>query len=87
MGYNAATMLEKLGHPEEALAAYDRAMELEGRYARNFVAEHKAAFLHRLGRVADSLRLYEDLARRTTLTEAERYRIAQNVQTLRQQAG
>ncbi len=86
MCYNAAFVLEKLGRETETLACYDRGMSYERMHSRSFVAEHKAAYLSRIGRQKDSLRLYEELRLRPSLTEEEKYRIAYNIDLLRQQS-
>ncbi len=85
MCYNAAFVLEKLGREEETLSTYDRGMSYERMHGRNFVAEHKAAYLSRIGKDKDSLRLYEALRLRASLTEEEKYRIRHNITTLRNQ--
>jgi hypothetical protein len=51
------------------------------------VAEHKAAHLHTTGRDAESLRLYEELLNRSSLTEDENHRIRANVSLLRARLG
>lgn len=84
---NVALVLQKLGREHEVLAAYDRGMAFERPHGRCFVAEHKAGYLHTLGRDAEALRLYEELLNRSSLTEGEKDRIRTNVTLLRERLG
>jgi len=59
------------------LKRYERA------YRRHMVAESKAAYLYAGGRGAEALSLYESLVRERSLGEAEKQRLAHNVESLR----
>lgn len=82
MCHNVGVLLEKLGRPEEALAAYDRGITLETPLCRSLVAEQKAALLHRLGRNAESLSLYRWLESRRWASETEKQRFRHNISAL-----
>jgi len=74
---------DKLGKTSEALAWYDRGIDYERAYRRHMVAESKAAYLYAGGRGAEALSLYESLVRERSLGEAEKQRLAHNVESLR----
>lgn len=80
---NIAFVLEKLGKEQEALASYDKGISYERMHSRFFVTEQKAAYLARLGRYQESLRLYEELLTKRFLQEEDKYRIRHNIQMLR----
>lgn len=84
---NIGIMQDKLGREPEALASYERGMSYERLHGRSFLAEQRAAYLYRLGRLAESLRAYEELLYRSSLTEEEKQRIRHNVGLLREQVG
>ncbi|HMB94123.1 MAG TPA: hypothetical protein VKP65_24960 [Rhodothermales bacterium] len=81
--YNMAFVLEQVGQNQEALASYDKGISYERMHSRFFVTEQKAAYLARLGRNQESLRLYEDLLTKRFLQEEDTYRIRHNIQVLR----
>ena len=62
-------------------------MSYERVHGRIVVAEQRAAYLYRLGRLADSLRAYEELLYRSSLTEEEKQRMKYNVAALRGELG
>jgi len=80
---NMAVVHDKLGKTSEALAWYDRGIDYERAYRRHMVAESKAAYLYAGGRGAEALSLYESLVRERSLGEAEKQRLAHNVESLR----
>ena len=87
MCHNMGVVQEKMGKEQEALASYERGMAYERQHGRILVAEQRAAYLYRLGRLAESLRAYEEIMYRASLTEEEKYRIRYNVAALREQLG
>jgi tetratricopeptide (TPR) repeat protein len=87
MWHNMGVVQEKLGREQEALSSYDRGAGYERMHGRILVAEQKAAYLYRLGRLAESLRDYEGLLLRPSLTEEEKYRLRYNVAALRREIG
>jgi tetratricopeptide (TPR) repeat protein len=87
MWVNIAVVHDKAGAENEALAAYDEAIRYERGYYRSFAAETRAAYLHRLGRLAESLQAYETLTRSLANTEADKLRLNQNIATIRGQIG
>ncbi|HYP01532.1 MAG TPA: hypothetical protein VER76_15185 [Pyrinomonadaceae bacterium] len=87
MYHNIGVVLEKMGREEEALASYARGMNYERPHSRIHVAEQRAAYLYRLGRLEESLKAYEDLSYRSSLTEEEKQRVRYNIASLREQLG
>ena len=75
----AAGVAEKLGRSDDALAWYDRGMSYERQHSRFFVAEHKAAYLAGKGRAQESAALYTRIASESSLTEADKDRIRNNI--------
>jgi tetratricopeptide (TPR) repeat protein len=85
MCYNMAFIYEKMGEEREALASYDRGIGYERKHSRTQVAEHKAAYLARLGRTRESVRLYEEVLRNRSLKEEEKYTLRYNIEVLKQE--
>ena len=82
---NISVVLEQMGREQEALASYERGMSYERLHGRNVLAEQRAGYLYRLGRLAESLRAYEELLHRPSLTEEEKQRMRQYIAALRAQ--
>lgn len=80
---NMGVIQEKMGWEEEALSSYERGASYERMHGRIAVAEMKASYLYRLGKLAESLREYESLLFRPSLTEEEKNRISYNVAAIR----
>lgn len=87
MCHNVGVVLEKMGREQEALASYARGMSYERLHSRTYVAEQRAAYLYRLGRLEESLKAYEELSYRSSLTEDEKQRMKHNIASLREQIG
>ena len=87
MCQNVAVVLEQMGLEREALASYERGMSYERPHGRSSLAEQRAGYLYRLGRLEESLRAYEELSHRPSLTEEERQRMRHNMAALREQIG
>jgi tetratricopeptide (TPR) repeat protein len=87
MSVNIATLHERAGRVEDALANFDHAIAYERRHHRHTAAEYKAAFLSRIGRSRECLKLYEDLVGKPWLTEAEKYKFSHNIEVLKKSAG
>jgi tetratricopeptide (TPR) repeat protein len=85
MCLNMALVCDKLGHVEQALAWYDEGVYYEQGHGRHYVAESKAAYLAEKGRYGESLYHYRDLLRHPSLMEADKARIAENIQALEKQ--
>lgn len=62
-------------------------MSDERLHGRSFFAEQKAGYLYRMGRLAESLRAYEEIMHRSSLTEEEELRMKHNIAALREQIG
>ena len=82
---NISVVLEQMGREQEALASYERGMSYERLHSRTYLAEQRAGYLYRLGRLPESLRAYEELLHRPSLTEEEKQRIRHYIASLRQQ--
>ena len=87
MCYNMALVHEMRKREQDAISFYDRGVSYERLHGCHFVAEHRAGYFSRLGRDRESLRLYEDLLLRPSLTEEEKYRIRSNIDLLRDRIG
>lgn len=85
MCQNMGVVQEGLGREQEALASYERGASYERPHGRSQLAEQRAGYLYRLGRLAESLRAYEELSHRPSLTEEERRRMRHNIAALREQ--
>ncbi|HLL70966.1 MAG TPA: hypothetical protein VK363_06000 [Pyrinomonadaceae bacterium] len=84
---NMGVIQEEMGRERDALSSYDRGISYERMHGRIMVGEMKASFLYRLGRLAESLREYEGLLLRPSLTEEEKNRLRHNVAAIRNELG
>ena len=82
MQLNIATVRDKMGDHEGALASYATALDFEGRTDGYFVAQQYAAYLAQLGRYADSITVYQGLIERPDLKPESREMFVANVATL-----
>lgn len=82
----AAQAHERLGEPEKALAAYDRAAGLETPHRRFQAAFRKSDYLMRLGRKDESRDLLKDLLGRPEATLSERHSFEARLKLLRRVA-
>ena len=87
MCHNIGVVQEKIGNEREALTSYEQGMSYERLHGRSFLAEQRAGFLYRTGKLAESLRAYEELLHRASLTEEEKQRMRHNIAALREQIG
>jgi len=87
MYQNMGVIQEAMGREQDALSSYDRGANYERMHGRIFVAEMKASYLYRLGRLAESLREYEGLLLRPSLTEEEKNRLRCNVAAISNEIG
>lgn len=84
---NMGVIQEEMGQEQDALSSYDRGSSYERMHGRIAVAEMKASYLYRLGRLAESLREYESLLLHPSLTEEEKNRLRNNVAAIRGELG
>jgi tetratricopeptide (TPR) repeat protein len=84
---NMGVIQEELGREQDALSSYERGSSYERMHGRINVAEMKASYLYRLGRLAESLREYEGLLLRPSLTEEEKNRLRYNAAAIRNEIG
>ncbi len=79
----AASAHERLGEPEQALAAYDRAAALETPHRRFQAAFRKSDYLARLGRKDESRDILKALIARPEATLSERHSFEARIKLLR----
>jgi tetratricopeptide (TPR) repeat protein len=82
MCLNLATLHDKMRLTDQALQWCERAIGYERAGSRCYAAQHKAAYLARLGRHDESQRLYEALLARSDLTATDREGIRHNLSVL-----
>jgi tetratricopeptide (TPR) repeat protein len=87
MWLNIATVQDKMGNPEGALASYASALEWEGRTSSYFVAQQHAAYLAHLGKYDDGISVYQSLIERTDVKPEDREVFVANITTLQKLAG
>jgi tetratricopeptide (TPR) repeat protein len=85
MYINLATVGEKLGRHDEALAAFDdaRAQSLQAYF---YVQQSRAVFLIRIGRAVEAIPLIEELLKHAALTGDYRVGCEENLRIARQHA-
>ena len=83
----AAEAHDRLGETDAALAAYDRARELEAPFLRFAATFKKADYLLRLGRKDESRELFASLVERPEATLAERHSAQARLKLLRRVPG
>lgn len=84
MTLNKAILLGKAGRTEEALDAYDKAIDFKIPVIESYVREQKAVYLSEIGRPAESLVIYKFLLEQKDLKEEDRQRFQANIATLEQ---
>lgn len=77
-----ATVYDRMGNTEEALAWYDKGVAYEQRYCRYEMAEKRAQYLSLIGRSKDAVPIYEALIKQPFVSEAEKERMRKSIQTL-----
>ena len=87
MSLNIATVRDKMGDHDAALASYADALAYEGMTDSYFVAQQHAAYLSGLGRFEESITAYQGLIERPDVKAEDREIFAANVVTLRKLAG
>ena len=87
MWLNIATVRDKMGDHEGALASYAKALEYEGRTSSYFVAQQHAAYLAHLGRYDEGISVYQSLVERTDVKPEDSEVFLANVATLQKLAG
>ena len=79
---NLATVEDKRGDCEAALACLARALDYERKTDAYFIAQHRAAYLSKIGRHRDSLSAYSDLVGRPGLRPDDAAVFKANILTL-----
>jgi tetratricopeptide (TPR) repeat protein len=87
MWLNIATVHDKMGNAPDALAAYDRALDLERGTDGYFIAQQHAAYLSQLGRYEDSIAAYRQLHAQTNVKQEDADVFLANIRTLEALAG
>lgn len=79
---NIATVEDKRGRTEDALACLARALDFERRTDSYFIAQHRAAYLSKLKRHRESLSAYRALMERPDLKSEDAAVFRSNIATL-----
>lgn len=82
MSINVGVVWDKRGDPIEALRWYDRAIQLEKPYHRIFAQQEKAAYLLRLQRNEEALRIFRDLVQKPFLVFSEKEKLSEMIRQL-----
>ena len=82
MSLNIATVRDKMGDHDGALASYAIALEYESRTESYFVAQQRAAYLARLGRYDEGIAVYRSLLERPDIKPEDRAMFVANIETL-----
>lgn len=79
---NIATVEDKRGRTEDALACLARALDYERKTDSYFIAQHRAAYLSKLGRHRESLSAYRELMDQPDLKPDDAAVFRSNITTL-----
>lgn len=75
-----ASVYDRMGDTEEALAWFDKGIACEQPYCRFEIEEKKAEYLSQLGRHPEAIKIYEQLLTQPYLTESDKERMRKLVQ-------
>ena len=70
-----ATVYDRMGNTNDAVAWYEKGISYEQNYCRYEVAEKKAQYLSQLGRNDQAVPIYESLLKQPFVSEAEKERM------------
>ena len=87
MSLNIATVRDKMGDHDGALASYAVALEYERNTESCFVAQQRAAYLARLGRYDEAISVYRSLLERPDIKPEEGEMFVANIATLGKLSG
>jgi len=85
MCINVAVIYEKSENSPQALQWYMRGVQYEKSHSRFEVQEYLAVYLTELGRLRDSLKVYESLLPSSHLKEEDKVRIRQRIDDLKKE--
>lgn len=85
MCINVAVVYERNNNPQQALQWYMRGVQYEKPHCRFEAQEYLAVYLTELGRLRDSLKVYESLLPSSHLTEEEKLRFRQRIEELKKE--
>ena len=85
MCINVAVVYEKAENPQQALQWYMRAVQFEKPHCRFEAQEYLAVYLSELGRLRDSLKVYESMLPSSHLTEEDKVRLRQRVDEIKKE--
>ncbi|MFZ0533429.1 MAG: hypothetical protein WAM09_09635 [Anaerolineales bacterium] len=83
MCLNIAVVYEKLVNPQQCLEWYARAVQLEKPHCRFEAQEYLATYLKQISRPRESLKILESMMSSTHLTESDKVRIRENIESLK----
>jgi len=74
-----ATVYDRMGNTNDAVAWYEKGISYEQNYCRYEVAEKKAQYLSQQGRNDQAVPIYESLLKQPFVSEAEKDRMRKNI--------
>jgi tetratricopeptide (TPR) repeat protein len=83
MCLNIAVIYDKLGNLPLCLEWYYKAVQLEKPHCRFEAQEYLATYLKQINKSRESLKLLESVLASTHLTEAEKVRVRENIESLK----
>lgn len=87
MSINMAVVYGKMDQPQRALEWYDRGISFEAVYLRFLVTESKANYLYELQRYKECIEIYEELLPQSFLTEVDKLRLRQYIESAKNLMG
>ena len=77
-----ATVYDRMGNTNDAVAWYEKGISYEQNYCRYEVAEKKAQYLSQLGHNNQAIPIYESLVKQPFVSEGEKERMRKIIQSL-----
>ena len=87
MSLNMAVVYGKMNQPGRALEWYDRGISYEAVYLRFLVLENKASYLYEQKRFRECMDIYEELLPQSFLTEVDKLRLRQYIESAKNAMG
>jgi len=77
-----AGVYDRMGNTDDAIAWFEKGIDIERVYCRYEITEKKARYLSSLGRSKEAVPIYESLMKQPFVSESERDRMRKTIQTL-----